>query len=114
MMRRHILSHHRIRPDRRTSTHGNRAQHLSTRTNCDIILNGRVPLRLSEHLTTQRHPVIQHHTITNLGGLPNDNPHAMVNKKPTTNLRTRVNLNTGQKPHELRQHPGWTPELPHP
>src|SRR5690606_8495583 len=44
------------------------------------------------------------HVIADLGGLPDNNAHAEVNKKTPTDLRPRVDLDPGQPAIELGNH----------
>jgi hypothetical protein len=45
----------------------------------------------------KNYPLIQENIITNIGGLTDDNPGAMVNKEPSPDSCPRVNFNICQE-----------------
>ena len=51
--------------------------------------------------TPQRYALIQQNVIAQLGGLADDNAHAMVDEKPVADGGSRMDLNAGQKTREL-------------
>ena len=53
---------------------------------------------------TQGHPLVERDVITNFSGLTDDNAHAVIDKEASTDLRPRMNLDTGQPATKVRQH----------
>jgi hypothetical protein len=47
--------------------------------------------------------VIQRHIVADLGGLPDDHTHAVIDKKTPSYRRARMNLDAGQAPRDMRQ-----------
>jgi hypothetical protein len=54
----------------------------------------------------QGHPLIQRDIIANHCGFTDDHTHPMVNKEASSNNGSGMNLDTGEKPGDLRQNPG--------
>src|SRR5262249_56960603 len=52
----------------------------------------------------QGNALVHQHIISDLSGFPDDDAGAMIDKKPTADARSRVDLDTGEKAAELRNH----------
>ena len=78
-------------------------QHLCARTDGDTVADGGVALALVEGAPTECHPVVDHHVVADLGGLPDDHAHAVVDEEPAAEGRARMDLDPGEESGELRQ-----------
>jgi hypothetical protein len=54
--------------------------------------------------TTESHPMVYHHISTDLCGLTDDDPHAMIDKKSSTNLGSGMNLYASQESYEYARY----------
>ncbi len=103
--RRYSLGHHSIGADLGARTDGKRTEHLRARPDYNAIFQRRVALAFVPGCAAQGHALVQGHVITNLGGLANNDAHAVVDKETTADLGARMNLNPGQPTAEVRYQP---------
>jgi len=73
-----------------------------------------VPLSFVFAGASQGNIMKEHAVLADPGGLSDDHAHAVIDEESSPDLRTRVYLNPGQKPCDLRKQPGekWYPQLP--
>ena len=53
----------------------------------------------------QRHAMVNHDIITDFGGLPDNDPHTMVNEQTMPDRCPRMDLDSGQETPQMRKHP---------
>ncbi len=71
-------------------------------------------LLLPPRCATQRDAVIEGAVVADLGGLADDDAHAVVDKYPATDDRARMDLDPGEPPAPMRQPAGEPPQSPAP
>ncbi len=68
----------------------------------DIVTKCRMPFALLFPRTPERHPVIQQHVVPDLARFPDHHTHAVVDEKPSADLRPRMNLYACHEAADLR------------
>ena len=91
-----VLGHHRVGADRGALADGDGPQHLRAGADHHPVADGGVALALHQFGAAERHTVVEHDVIADLGGLTDDHTHAMVDKESTANGGARVDLNAGE------------------
>ena len=97
----YVFGHYSIGTNGAAFPDGDGAQHFRPSAHGDVVFQGGVAFCLGEHLTAQGYPVVQHHTIADVGGFTNDHSHAVVDKKAPTDGGTGVDFHAGEKAREL-------------
>ena len=83
----------------------------------DAVAERRVPLAVAHRLAAERRAVEQHHVVADLGGLADDDAHAVVDEQPPAEPGAGVDLDAGDRPRELGDQPRGQPQaglVPHP
>ena len=103
---RDIAQHDRICRNAAVVPYLQRAEHLCARADEDVIADGRVPLADVLARAAERDTVVYKAVVPDLGGLADDDAHAVVNDKALADLRAGVYLYPGAVPAALRDEPG--------
>jgi hypothetical protein len=96
---------------------GDRAQDLGACTNGDPVADRGVAFDPGERASPKGYAVIDHHVLADFRGLTDDHAHPVVDEKAAADGCTRVDLDTGHEPAQLREQPGRKTEagiLPQP
>ena len=112
--RRHRFDHHRPGADLDLVTHGDIAQYHGVGPDHDAVANGGVALGTFRRSASEDCTLVHQHIVANLCGLANDDPRAVVDEEPPSNVRTRMDLNAGHEPAEMRQQAGQRDVVPLP
>jgi hypothetical protein len=67
----------------------------------DIIAESRVTLFIAGRSASERDTVVEHDVVPDLGGCTDDDAHPVVDEESPSDDGPRVNLDAGQKPHQL-------------
>ena len=96
-IRRGVLDHHGVGADGRIRPDHDRAQHLGTGADDHAVPDGRVALDLGQRTPAQGDPVVDHHVVADLRGLPDDHAHAVVDEEAPADGGPGVDLDPGQE-----------------
>src|SRR5690606_30709555 len=102
---RHFLQNDRIGPDIRLVSNFKGAKNFGTRSDDDVIADGRVAFALFLAAPAKSNSLIDNHVIPNFASFPNDDAHAMVNEQPIADPCSRMNLDSRKKAAGLRNDP---------
>ena len=67
-------------------------------------------LILAERAAAERHAVVDHDVVADLGGLADDHAHAVVDEEPPADGRAGMDLDAGEEPGQLGDQPGREPQ----
>src|SRR5262247_1497725 len=80
-VRRHLAHDHRPRADAAAVADHERADDLGPRADHHVIAEGRMALLLLQARATERDALEQRHVLADLGGLPNDHAHSVIDEE---------------------------------
>ncbi|MPM45711.1 hypothetical protein SDC9_92402 [bioreactor metagenome] len=103
---RDLAEHHGPRRNTGVVSYGEGSQDLRAGTHHHVVSQGRVALSLVFSGTAQRHALVQQAVVSDLGGLTDDNAHAVIDDKALADARAGVNLDAGPKTTPLGHAPG--------
>lgn len=95
------MEHYGVGANARSVADGDISEKLGAGTDEHPIAEGGMTFDLSSVCPAKCDPVIQHAIVTDLGSLPDDDTHAVINEEATPDGCPWVNLNPGKKPGEL-------------
>ena len=98
---RHVLHDHGPGPHPGMGSDVHGAEDLPPGSDNDTIAEGWVPLLPLEAGAAQRHSLVQHHVIADLGGLADHDTHAVIDDESSPDRGTGVNLDTGHGAAQL-------------
>ena len=102
-----FLGDHRVGTDLGILVHGKRPQHLGAGTDHHTVLQGRMALALVPAGAAQGDTVVERHVIADFRGFADHHAHAVIDKEASTDLGTRVDLDTrhpaGESGNKSRQ-----------
>ena len=70
----------------------------------DVVADRWVALDVVHRAAAEGHPVVDQHVVADLGGLADDHAHAVVDEEAPADLSAGVDLDTGDRPCDLREH----------
>src|SRR3954469_23811615 len=93
--RRHVPDDDRVGAHLRPGAHHDGAQHAGTRADDDAVPDRRMALGAVQAAAPERDVVVEHHVVADLGGLADDDAHAVVDEEPPADGRAGVDLDAG-------------------
>lgn len=111
---RDVLDHHGVGTDLGVLAEHHRAEHPGTGTDRDPVLDRGVALDALHRPPAEGDPVVQHHVIPDLGGLPDHHAHAVVDEEAPTDPRPGMDLHPGEGAHPLGEDQGRQLRAPPP
>ena len=100
---RDLLQNDGVRADAAVVADGERAEHLRTRRDQHVVADGRVALAGVLAGAAEGDAVVDGAVVADLGGLADDDAHAVVDEQALADLRTGVYLDAGHMPRKLRK-----------
>ncbi len=100
---RNLLQHDGVRADAAVVADRKRAEHLCAGRNEHVVADGRVALAGVLAGTAERNTVVNRAVVADLGGLADDDAHAVVDEQALADLRAGMDLDAGHMPRKLRE-----------
>ena len=100
---RHFLKHDGVCADAAVVADGERAEHLRARRNQHVVADGRVALAGVLAGAAEGDAVVDGAVVADLGGLADDDAHAVVDEQTAADFSAGVYLDAGHMPRELRK-----------
>mgnify|MGYP001820787320 FL=1 len=102
---RDVLDDDRPRPNSCSRSDVDGAQYLRTRADHNSVAKSWVPFLLLQAGAAQRHPLVEHDVIADLGRFADYDTHAVVDDKPATDGRPWMDLDAGDGATRLADQP---------
>ena len=111
-----VLDHDGVGADLCVVTDADRTEDLRPRADHDAAAERRVPLAVTHRAPAQGRAVEEHDVVADLGGLADDDPHAVVDEQAVAELGGGVDLDARGGPRRLREQASGQPQaglVPH-
>src|SRR5215207_6738651 len=102
-MRRNVFEYHRPRADPGARPDRHRAEHGCADANVGVIFDRWMPLAALLPRPAQRHTLVHRDVVADRGCLADHDTHAVVDEDALSDPRSRMNLDPGDCPAQLRQ-----------
>jgi hypothetical protein len=97
-----ISGHHSISADTSPCPHGDISEDSRTSANNHVIADGGVPFPILKSSGTQSDIVINHDVVTHHRRLANNDTHSVIDKEPSSDSCSRMDLDTSCSAHPVR------------